>query len=54
MIEALERVSKGRTIISVTHYIKIIKRVNKVLVIENDKVVESDTYNKLVAMKGKF
>ena len=54
VMEALERVGKGRTTISVTHHMEMVKRADKVLVIENGRVVESGTYDELVAMKGRF
>jgi ATP-binding cassette, subfamily B (MDR/TAP), member 1 len=54
VMEALERVGKGRTTISVTHHMEMVKRADKVLVIENGRVVESGTYDELVVMKGRF
>jgi ATP-binding cassette, subfamily B (MDR/TAP), member 1 len=54
VMEALERVGKGRTTISVTHHMEMVKRADKVLVIENGRVVESGTYEELVRMRGRF
>jgi ATP-binding cassette subfamily B (MDR/TAP) protein 1 len=54
VMEALERVGKGRTIISVTHHMEMVKRADRVLVIENGTVVESGTYEELMGLKGRF
>lgn len=54
VMEALERVGKGRTIVSVTHQMAMVKRADKVLVVENGRVVESGTYEELVELKGRF
>lgn len=54
VMEALERVGQGRTTISVTHHMEMVKRADKVLVVENGRVVESGTYDELVVMKGRF
>lgn len=54
VMEALERVGKGRTIVSVTHQMAMVKRADKVLVVENGRVVESGTYEELVGLKGRF
>jgi ATP-binding cassette subfamily B (MDR/TAP) protein 1 len=54
VMEALERVRKGRTIVNVTHHMEMVKRADKVLVIENGRVVESGTYEELVGFKGRF
>ena len=54
VMDALEKVGKGRTIISVTHHMEMVKRADKVLVIENGRLVESGTYEELVASQGRF
>jgi len=54
VMEALERVGRGRTTISVTHHMEMVKRADKVLVIENGRVVEIGTYEEWGAMKGRF
>jgi len=54
VMEALEKVGKGRTTISVTHHMEMVKRADKVLVMDNGRLVESGTYEELVALKGRF
>jgi len=54
VMEALEKVGRGRTIVSVTHHLEMIKRADKILVVENGQVVESGTFEELIALKGRF
>ena len=54
VMEALERVGKGKTTISVTHHMEMVKRADKVFVVENGRLVESGTYEELVGMKGRY
>lgn len=54
VMEALERAGRGRTIVSVTHQMEMVKRADQVLVIENGRVVEMGTYEELLALKSRF
>lgn len=52
--QSLDALMKGKTAIIIAHRLSTIKNVDKILMIENGKIVESGTYDELVARGGKF
>ena len=52
--KSLDALMKGKTAIIIAHRLSTIKNVDKILMIENGKIVESGTYDELVARGGKF
>lgn len=52
--ETLDRVSKGRTTITVSHRLSTIRSADRIVFIERGVVVEDGTYNQLMAMKGRY
>ena len=52
--QSLDALMKGKTAIIIAHRLSTIKNVDKILMIENGKIIESGTYDELVARGGKF
>ncbi|MFD1412442.1 ABC transporter ATP-binding protein [Oceanobacillus jeddahense] len=51
---ALERLTQGRTTITVAHRLSTIKNYDHIIFIDNGKVQESGSYNELMEKKGAF
>jgi ABC-type multidrug transport system fused ATPase/permease subunit len=52
VIEALERLMKGRTVITIAHRLSTIRDADKIIVIDGGSVAESGTHDELMAMNG--
>jgi ATP-binding cassette subfamily B (MDR/TAP) protein 1 len=52
--EALDRVSKGRTTISVAHRLSTIQNADIIYVIDQGKVVESGNHERLLETRGRY
>jgi ABC-type multidrug transport system fused ATPase/permease subunit len=52
VIEALERLMKGRTVITIAHRLMTIRDSNKIIVINDGVVAESGTHDELMALNG--
>ncbi|MFO8052581.1 MAG: ATP-binding cassette domain-containing protein [Candidatus Omnitrophota bacterium] len=52
--EAIEEAVKGRTTIVIAHRLSTIKNADKVVVIEDGKIIERGFYGQLVKQKGRF
>lgn len=52
VIEALERLMKGRTVITIAHRLMTIRDCNKIIVISGGVVAESGTHDELMALNG--
>lgn len=52
VIEALERLMKGRTVITIAHRLATIRDSNKIIVISGGVVAESGTHDELMALNG--
>ncbi len=51
---ALERLSKGRTTLSIAHRISTLRNADKLIVIEDGRIVESGTHNELIRAGGTY
>ena len=51
---ALDEVMKGRTTFVIAHRLSTIRNATRILVFENGKVIESGTFDELVAKGGRF
>jgi len=51
---AIENVLKGRTSFLIAHRLSTIKRCDKILVIEDGKIVENGTHKELIRLKGRY
>jgi subfamily B ATP-binding cassette protein MsbA len=52
VIEALERLMKGRTVITIAHRLSTIRDANKIIVISGGVVAESGNHDQLMALNG--
>ena len=52
VIEALERLMKGRTVITIAHRLATIRDANKIIVISGGVVAESGNHDELMALNG--
>lgn len=50
--EAMEKVSKNRTVIIIAHRLSTIKRADKIVVLEHGKVVEEGSHTELAQLEG--
>ncbi|MTJ48149.1 heterocyst formation ABC transporter subunit HepA [Dolichospermum sp. UHCC 0259] len=52
--ESLEKLSVGRTVIAIAHRLSTIAKADKVVVLEQGKIVEQGAYQELLQQHGKF
>ena len=52
--ESLEKLSKGRTVIAIAHRLSTIVRADKVVVLEQGRIVEQGNYQELLERRGKL
>ncbi|MFN7415232.1 MAG: heterocyst formation ABC transporter subunit HepA [Dolichospermum sp.] len=52
--ESLENLSVGRTVIAIAHRLSTIAKADKVVVLEQGKIVEQGAYQELLQQRGKF
>ena len=52
--DSLEMLSKGRTVIVIAHRLSTINKADKIVVMEQGKIVEQGTYLELLTQQGKF
>jgi subfamily B ATP-binding cassette protein MsbA len=52
--ESLEKLSAGRTVIAIAHRLSTIAKANKVVVLEQGRIVEQGKYQELLKLQGKL
>ena len=54
VLKALDKVSKGRTTISIAHRISTIKRADRIILLDNAKIIDIGTHNELYQRGGLY
>jgi subfamily B ATP-binding cassette protein MsbA len=52
--ESLKKLMKGRTTFVIAHRLSTIRQADQILVIENGKIAEKGTHDKLLSLKGRY
>jgi len=52
--EALDNLVQGRTVITIAHRLSTIQKADRIIMLENGKVVESGTFSELTSTQSKF
>ena len=51
---AMDKLAKGRTTIVVAHRLSTVRKANKIIVLDNGKIVESGSHENLIAKDGVY
>ncbi len=54
VIDALERLMKGRTVITIAHRLSTIRHANKIIVLKDGLVAEQGTHDELLTLNGVY
>ena len=54
VVEALERLMKGRTVIMIAHRLSTIRDANQIIVLKDGVVAESGTHERLLSLGGVY
>ncbi|RIA92106.1 P-loop containing nucleoside triphosphate hydrolase protein [Glomus cerebriforme] len=52
--ETLNKVQQGRTTLMITHRLKNVKKMSKIALVENGKIIESGTHKELMTLGGEY
>jgi ATP-binding cassette subfamily B protein len=53
-MDNLNQFFKGRTVVVIAHRLSTVKNADKIIVMENGKIMEEGTHNQLANLKGKY
>jgi ATP-binding cassette, subfamily B, bacterial len=54
VLEALERLMKGKTVIIITHQLSIVQRANRLVVLEDGRIAQQGTHRELIEVEGRY
>jgi ATP-binding cassette subfamily B protein len=54
VIDALEKARRGRTMISLSHKVEVMRQADRIFVVEHGVTVESGSYDSLLSQMGRF
>lgn len=52
--EAIERLISGRTTLMIAHRLSTLRKANRIIVVDQGRIIENDTPEALIALKGKY
>jgi ABC-type multidrug transport system fused ATPase/permease subunit len=54
VIDTLEKARTGRTMISLSHQVEVMRQADRIFVVEYGVIVESGSYDSLLSQRGRF